>query len=295
MPKVLCNIIVALSLVAVKPMMKIDQCELCEIALQEGHHFMVRMLNDNKGKAVSLEKEFETLRKEYNTWAVYNNFYKKATQMFYLDDDKKDTHWHSIMWKFHNVYGATDFHGDEKIKGTHFGGAVDAFNVRNMWQRECYDISGFCKKSELREPAFKSNTCGTCRTVVREVTIGLRRRANIPGEVKLSQVETVTEQVCEALLMFYPEDKSKKMWDACEELMEDMDNSLVKLIHKTMLATGDVDWPNTEKGFTDVVEEAVCLDNSEACSSEKAFNSAVDGADELKKKKANNPYAKKEL
>ena len=144
------------------------------------------------------------------------------------------------MWKFHQVYGASTGSKEDFAKNTHFGGAVDAYNVRGIWQKECHDITGFCKKSELRQPTFKRNQCGTCRTVVREVTIGLRRMADSPGDVKLGQVETVTEQVCENLLMFYPQDTSRKIFDACEEFFEDFDNTLVKLVHKTMQASGDV-------------------------------------------------------
>merc|ERR1719453_990180 len=153
-----------LLLVATEGVMQLDQCELCEIALNEGHHFMVRMMEANKGKQIRLEKEFDALRTDYSTWSQYNPFYKSAMDMFYLSEDKKDTHFRSIMWKFHSVYGAKDFSKEDLAKGHHFGGAVDAANVYGMWKKECVDISGFCKKSDLRVPAFKLNQCGIAGT-----------------------------------------------------------------------------------------------------------------------------------
>jgi hypothetical protein len=283
----------ALLLVATEGVMQLDQCELCEIALNEGHHFMVRMMEANKGKQIRLEKEFDALRTDYSTWSQYNPFYKSAMDMFYLSEDKKDTHFRSIMWKFHSVYGAKDFSKEDLAKGHHFGGAVDAANVYGMWKKECVDISGFCKKSDLRVPAFKLNQCGICRNVVREITIGLRRRSETPGQVPISAVENVVESACESLLMWYEGKQAKKMFELCDELMDEFDNSLVKVVFKAMHATGEVDWPNTEPGFTSIIEEAVCLDHSEACSSKKQFDAAVDGQAAEKKKKAASPYGKK--
>lgn len=232
--------------------LRVTKCELCEIALEESHKHIASVMG--KSKSLSLRAEFEKLQKDSSVWVQYDRDWRTVFESFYFKNPK---HWESVMWKFQTIYGAADFEKEDLAKSHGNAGKISAANVYGLWQKECLEISGFCKDSLLREPAIKLNQCGVCRSTVREVYIRLRRFAASPKKVTMALVDKLVEDACEMHLFHNPKKQGSKMQSTCEDLLEDMDGAMVKSLLKAVQASGD-QWPATTAGFSDAIAKQVC-------------------------------------
>ena len=130
-----CSVLLTIACAAYSP----HNCELCEIALNEGFHWIVNTLNRHRksGKQLNLAEEWEELKDDPSIWTQYSPAVKEGLEEVYLNNDD---HWYSTRIRFNEIYGMDDFDSkgstDQRRMSHDKAAGIRQQDVYGMWQKE---------------------------------------------------------------------------------------------------------------------------------------------------------------
>jgi len=244
---------------------------------------------------INLAHEFpHVLRKDrVNVWNGYSEVHRANLEETYLANvDPQKKYWKSVEVKFSSLFGATGMGTKALAQEARGAGSFKFEDLHSIWEKECVDMSEWCKDSPLRVPAMPLTECGACREFVRELLINVRRHADTPHKVRHFHIEDLLGDVCGQLVTYNVPDRAKYLQRVCEDVLQDEHGDHIASKLYKLLQASPANWAKLQTSasasFTEQFEEKICTKELLGCDyTTKQWRTQLQrAASEIKKSKA---------